>query len=422
MKTAAIEKPAFALNDSLGRPGNIVEMPRLIVPDRRARVHRPQPRHRFKISTFTNRGGSDSWRVSGVTRTGERIRENFHDAASARCRQTELEAEYLARPGESTALRATRLSEVQARIAETVFPLLERDDDLLTAVQFWREHRHKHATTDAPRVDDAVKQFTEWLNTPACDMRDHSRRNLRIRLNIFGNSVANVKLSEVTPEFLEAYLDKRTVSAATKDNDKRAVSRFFSWCIERPRRWVVTNPAREVRVNKGEKQPPQILSVDQCKALLGAAEDHREGLLAPFVAVCLFAGLRPFEASRLTRQQVNLTDKEIRLEATQTKTGKPRTVTMEATLAKWLTTYKGEFFPTGWRKNFDTVKRAAGLEKWEPDLLRHTAISHFFRHCGSYGKAAEQFGNSEAIIKAHYQGRVNSADTAKFYGIKPKKR
>jgi hypothetical protein len=54
--------------------------------------------------------------------------------------------------------------------------------------------------------------------------------------------------------------------------------------------------------------------------------------------------------------------------------------------------------------------------------MRHTAISHFFRDCGSYGRAAEQFGNSEAIIKKHYQGRVSSADTKKFYGIRPKTR
>ena len=47
--------------------------------------------------------------------------------------------------------------------------------------------------------------------------------------------------------------------------------------------------------------------------------------------------------------------------------------------------------------------------------------SHYFRHTGSYGQTAEQFGNSEAIIKAHYQGRVSSDDTQKFYALRPKK-
>jgi hypothetical protein len=57
---------------------------------------------------------------------------------------------------------------------------------------------------------------------------------------------------------------------------------------------------------------------------------------------------------------------------------------------------------------------------WVPDIFRHTAISHYFRKTGSYGQTAEQFGNSEAIIKRHYQGRVSSEDTKIFYAIAPK--
>jgi len=49
--------------------------------------------------------------------------------------------------------------------------------------------------------------------------------------------------------------------------------------------------------------------------------------------------------------------------------------------------------------------------------LRHTSISHYFRQTGSYGKTAEFHGNSESIIKAHYQGRVTSAETKQFYAL-----
>jgi hypothetical protein len=56
---------------------------------------------------------------------------------------------------------------------------------------------------------------------------------------------------------------------------------------------------------------------------------------------------------------------------------------------------------------------------WAPDIMRHTAISHYFRKTGSYGHTAEQFGNSEAIIKKHYQSRVSSEDTGRFYALRP---
>ena len=40
-----------------------------------------------------------------------------------------------------------------------------------------------------------------------------------------------------------------------------------------------------------------------------------------------------------------------------------------------------------------------------------------FRPTGSYGLTCEMAGNSEAIVKQIYQGRVSSADTAKFFAI-----
>ena len=53
--------------------------------------------------------------------------------------------------------------------------------------------------------------------------------------------------------------------------------------------------------------------------------------------------------------------------------------------------------------------------------MRHRAISHFFRECGSYGRTAEAFGNSEAVIKNHYQGYVSSEETKASYPLLPKR-
>src|SRR5262245_14558489 len=108
------------MNATLPAPAsNIVALPDSKAPDRRARVHRPQPRQRFRLVEFPNRGGTTSWRVTGIKRDGTRIRENFSDAAAARCRQTDLEAEYLARTPDDTGIRATQLTDTQLRIAES---------------------------------------------------------------------------------------------------------------------------------------------------------------------------------------------------------------------------------------------------------------------------------------------------------------
>ena len=169
-------------------------------------------------------------------------------------------------------------------------------------------------------------------------------------------------------------------------------------------------------------KPPEVLSLDACKKLLEAAQAHKGGLLAPYVAVCLFGGLRPFEAARLTWDQVNLQDREIRMEASQTKTKRPRVVLIDETLRAWLVAHKDKpFFPTNWRKEFDAVRAAAQITRWPNDIMRHTAISHYFRRVGSYGQTAEWAGNSEAIIKAHYQGRVSTKEAKKFWAMRPGK-
>ena len=392
---------------------------------------------RFNIQQFTNpRTGSNSWRVTGSKRDGERVRENFKDEEGAEARKIELETEYL-RGHTETTIRATKMSAEQVQLAEVAFIKLGDDwQRILDAVDYWRTHGKRQVVSDSPKIEDAVDQYLRWL--AACAMRDATKRHWRIRMKVFRNIVANVRVSDVTPEFIEGFLAKRNTSPAGKDTDRRAVSRFFSWCIERPRRWATSNPCREVKVEKGESAPPSVLSIAECERLLRSAETHKDGLLVPYVAVCLFAGLRPFEASRLSWGQVNLSDSEIRMEAGQVKTGRKtgrgRVVTINSTLAKWLKACNGrEFYPKNWRKEFDSVKLAAGfgtpdennegrkhLKPWPDDVMRHTAISHFFRESGSYGRAAEQFGNSEAIIKTHYQGRVNSDDTRKFYALTPK--
>lgn len=371
---------------------------------------------RFVVKEFINPSGDKAWRVDGYKRGGKRIRENFPDVQSAQCRQIELETEYL-RGYVETTIRATKLSAEQVQLAEVAF--LKLGDDwlrLLDCVDHWQRHGKHLAVDDSPKIDDAVDKYLIWLDKES-GFRDTTKRHWKTRIKVFKNSVANHKVCNFTPELIEKFLDGRDVSPTGKDTDKRAVSRFFSWCIERPRRWAKTNPCKEVKIRLGEKQPPKVLTVKQCRALLKASKSSG---LAPYVAICLFGGLRPFEVLRMTWAHVNLKDREIRLEGNQTKTGTARVVPICDTLHAWLSVNKKHaIFPKGWTKKFAAVRKKAKIKEWPADVLRHTAISHHFRLHQSYGKAAEQFGNSEAIIKAHYQGRVSSDDTKKFYKLLP---
>jgi integrase len=374
---------------------------------------------RFRVFPFTNPSGKRVWRVSGCKSDGARVRENYRDENKAKCRRIDLEAEYLQQPRE-TSVRATKLSDDQLQLAElAILRLGDEWSRLVDAVDHWKQTGGQ-LLPDSPLLYEALDQYLEWLEKKS-PFRDATKRHWRVRMKTFKKSVTNIRLAQMTPDFIEHFLDKRTSSAACKDTDRRAVSRFFSWCIERPRRWVAANPCREVRIQREEKGPVAILAVEECKSLLRAAEAHG-GELAPYLAVCLFAGLRPFETARLSWEQINLKDGEITIHATQSKTGRGRTVKIGPSLKAWLKKYHDKsIYPKNWQKKFATARKVAGLQKWTPDIMRHTAISHYFRQTGSYGYTAEQFDNSEAIIKSHYQGRVSSADTKAFYRLLPGK-
>ena len=391
------------------------------------------PKARFKSLPYTNpRTGTPSWRVTGTRRNGERIRENFVAADEAQYRHTELESEFHAANGVA-ALRATRLTDEQVGIAEAAFKRLEQDADLITAVDHWLRTGKPATIKESPRLDEARQAFADWLETTT-ELRPKTKDNLRLRVKHFVNRVSNLRVTDVLPDHIEHYLAQLNVTPNSKDAYCRAISSFFSWCMKGKRHWCINNPCYAVEIEgltSDDDREPVVLAVKECEALLRAAEKFENGRLVPYVALCLFGGLRPFETARLTWDQVNLTDGEIRLKGTQAKTGKGRIVVICKTLKTWLNRYHkaGEIYRSTYDADLKKLRASIGygskseeqpeLKPWVPDVLRHTAISHYFRATGSYGRTAEQFGNSESIIKKHYQGRVTSEETKRFYALRP---
>ena len=391
------------------------------------------PKARFKILPYTNpRTGTPSWRVTGPRRNGERIREHFVAADEAQYRHTELESEFHAANGVA-ALRATRLTDEQVGIAEAAFKRLEQDADLITAVDHWLRTGKPATIKESPRLDEARQAFADWLETTT-ELRPKTKDNLRLRVKHFVNRVSNLRVTDVLPDHIEHYLAQLNVTPNSKDAYCRAISSFFSWCMKGKRHWCINNPCYAVEIEgltDDDDREPVVLAVKECEALLRAAEKFENGRLVPYVALCLFGGLRPFETARLTWDQVNLTDGEIRLKGNQAKTGKGRIVVICKTLKTWLNRYHkaGEIYRSTYDADLKKLRASIGygskseeqpeLKPWVPDVLRHTAISHYFRATGSYGRTAEQFGNSESIIKKHYQGRVTSEETKRFYALRP---
>jgi len=376
---------------------------------------------RFRLVPFTNRGGTASFRVLGWTRTRVRIRENFPDRQTAKIRQLELEAEYhAAKPVEVP--RITVLTAAHLRAAETAYSMLGSDatpEELIRGVGFWMSHGQNLVGDEgAPSLDDAQADFGKWLATES-GLRPKTQTGLRHALRQLVRSLGNQRLGDLTGDTIHAHLASRPISRLAKDNERRGLSRFFSWCMERPRQWLRVNPCATVRTRRKHEEtpPPAILTVAQVETLLRAAESGAPSLL-PWFSLQLFGCLRPSEAERVSWSQVNLRDGEIRLEGHQTKTNKPRVLPVNDTLRAWLA-QAANFKPGFSRRRFREIVAAAGITPWTQDVLRHTGISHLVRLRDSFAEVAQIAGNSETMIRRHYLGRTTSDETARFFALRP---
>ena len=376
--------------------------------------------HRYSISPFLNRAtGSTSWRVSGYSLTGERIRENYSSHARAKSRFMELELEAMHRTPEPADLKATTLSKEQLAMAEAMFLRLDIAE-VLPAVEHWIRTARGQIVLESPSIDAAVAEFREYLGTT--DLRELSMKSIRSYLKRFGDGVPNMRVCDFGRVQADEYLGKLVMGAVSKDTTRRRISRFFSWCMTRG--YAKANPfARIGKARRRDDSTPAILSVGESERLLRASERHHGGNTVAYHALALFAGIRPWELSRMSWQHVNLTDREIRLPGEITKTRRARTIQICDTLHAWLVGREGvAICPKNINRHLCRVRALAGFgpeKPWVSDVMRHTSVSHFFRLTGSYGLTAERHGNSEGVIRQFYQGLVSSADTTRFYALRP---
>ena len=304
-------------------------------------------------------------------------------------------------------------------MAEAMFLRLDIAE-VLPAVEHWIRTARGQIVLESPSIDAAVQEFSEYLGTT--DLRELSVKSIRSYLKRFSDGVPNMKVCDFGRIQADEYLAKLVMGAVSKDTTRRRISRFFSWC--QTRGYAKANPfARIGKARRRGDETPAILSVGESERLLRASERHHGGNTVAYHALALFAGIRPWEISRMTWANINLTDREIRLPGEITKTRRARTIQICDCLASWLKGREGvAICPKNTNRHLCMVRALAGFgpdKPWITDVMRHTGISHYFRLTGSYGLSAERHGNSEGIIRAHYQGLVSSADTERFYGLRP---
>ena len=380
----------------------------------------------FAVSQFENRNRITSWRVAGWLH-GVRIRKNFKTKEEAAAEKAALELNALQA---ASVLRttATSLSNEQVREAEAVFRRLEgRTRSLGFYVDFAltnyrdpvRDISVADATTDYVAMREAdfnqgnlsKRQFTSYR----CELR-------ALEIWFRGKTVA-----ELTAQALTEFFKRGNASKKSYNNRRGLISAFLKHGLLKD--WVGENVITKVPYFRGvghRRGSAPTLNVKQCADIMTWAEENHGGALVPFIALCLFAGIRPDlyegEISKLEAKDVRLDTGVILIEPHVSKVRMKRNVTIQPNLAAWFRAYPLEEFPImpyAFRRLRLKFRKQFGLSH---DVLRHTYISMFVGKFRSMGEAALQAGNSESIIRKHYLDLKSTAEAEQFFSILPKRR
>jgi hypothetical protein len=227
---------------------------------------------------------------------------------------------------------------------------------------------------------------------------------------------------------IQRFLAGRRVGKKRFNNLRGDLHAFFAWCQAAPRTWVRENPVKPIAKFKIARGVPEIIGADAAAALMAYVESYKGGILAPYFALALFAGLRPsvphgeiwklaqvLDPSRFVVPALGV----IRISPDIAKTKSVRQVTLQPNLTEWLVRYpltKYPLIPINAQAMITSVRKQFALGD---DVLRHSFISMHVAKFKSLAEVALEAGNSETMVRRHYLNLVSQAEAEKFWSIAP---
>lgn len=233
---------------------------------------------------------------------------------------------------------------------------------------------------------------------------------------------------------------------------RRAAHAVFEFAMRRG--YIDRNPVATVeRVEPAPRDEVCILTAADAAELMSRAEKHAPALV-PYLAIGLFAGLRPMNELRgLDWRDIDLAGGNITVRRASSKTNRARLVPISDNLRAWLETVPpsrrtGSIYYS--RRLLDwiagkeprqdrriaepgKIKRAAKKKgkktrmefepiPWGQDILRHTRTSFRLAQTKNAPMVAEEGGHTPTIMRQHYANRtIRAAEVEAFWNIMPTK-
>jgi len=375
-------------------------------------MNKQRKKHQWpKVYSRQQLSGNVSYVVDLGLINGKRERFSFKTKTEA---VTFAEQKRIERINEGTAALALPL-DVRMDAAKAHAILSPHSVSLLDAAKYYQ--KHVLAYKDAPLVPGLVEKMI--AEAEKNDRRDRTIAELKSRLSSFAKDFAKKRLSEITVEELEDWVDDDSWKARTRINYLTKLSQLYNYALRH--NWVDANLAERVEKPTAEDKEPGIFTVEQARSLLEHAHSH--GLLA-YIAIGLFAGLRAAELMGLDWGAVNIGEKSIIIGAQLAKKRSRRVVEIQPVLEAWLNLCARDAGAIvdveNFRENMDQLREAAGITAWPHNGLRHSFGSFHLAAFGDQIKTATQMGHRDSsVVHNHYKALILKSKAVEYWKLLP---
>ncbi|MEJ6602228.1 MAG: tyrosine-type recombinase/integrase [Opitutaceae bacterium] len=362
-----------------------------------------------KVRKNKDGGKNSAWVVDGLRVEGKRVRKFFPSEAKAniymRKKVAQMEREGTAGMAIPTELRveAVKCAVMLEPYGKTLTDAVEAYVARLKAVQ-------KSCT-----VSEMVVEMLKGKKQDG--IKGRTLKDLRLRLGRFEKEFADRSIAEIETAEIDDWLRSLGLGPQSRNNYHSVVRTLMSYGIDRG--YTERNPAARATRVKVPKGLVSHFKPDQMRALL----KHSDESFRPFLAIAGFAGLRSSEVFRLDWSDVNVEERKILVSA-DTKTAAARFVTIPENLAAWLRPLAKESGAVASENQIRTSRthawKAAGMEKWDQNALRHSYASYHYALHGDAGITASQLGHSNnKMLFSNYRGVVSSEAAKEWFEIVP---
>ncbi len=347
-----------------------------------------------------------------LSSTAKRERRYFDSKKGAAefCRQQRIRLENYGTA--SINLPAGKIEEAQAafdKLNGTGIGLLEAVEQVLN----WKRSRENSVTFKT--------MFDNFIDAKKAKRSSAYLTALRYTLPRFA-ALHDRLACEISTSEIEDQL--HGVSASVHNAFIRYLRAVFNFGIRHG--WCLENPVKRIEMHS-LKMRKEILTNAQVADLLKAVCDTDLELL-PYHVLCIFAGVRPKEAERLSWNNLNITERFIEVPEEKSKSAMRRIVEMEALLFRWLDYYiraggriEGDVTPTSnLRKRLRAVRKTADINQWPQDAPRRTFASCWLAIHSDVNRLNNLMGHtSPEMLWRHYHKAVTQKQAKAFWKIEP---